>query len=392
MKSEKKTDDQQAIDAKIQQYQKSFDEILNAVLARVSIVLNFDILSETIDSALLVKALRSYNSKDVVEILRPFDDQHLYHYNRHTNANALPRTYLQENYFYPQFNIIPDGKFKKIGVLMTESFTRDAILGLDETDPFFIENNINYFTKYMWHTYTHNGLQDINHNNYKDFKGEAREDSDYVADSIATYMLLTSYGIPMIGCNHDRIVAEHSEVVKDRMIFILKNNRCNAVFRKREDERPEDSGNDDIEFRFKRNLLNYLAGFILAEGLALEDVKIYLGPSKKIIVRINGKFISTSESPATTKDNKIVSPSRNDNKALFVRLANHITVLMRQQRAAADPHSRVKIDKEASDYISNIIYKTTRSEKINESLRDERNRIHNNGDLGFYLKMNSRVA
>jgi hypothetical protein len=136
----------------------------------------------------------------------------------------------------------------------------------------------NYLVKNFWHNFVHHEIQGITNTNYGQFRGIAREDSDFQADHVANILTLCSYGIKPLF--KGRLSPDRT----NRINAIFIRNRCNRVFAKRARHRADDmaASTDDerwseLEWRFCRGVGNRVSTTLLAHNLAVPSLKIFLG-------------------------------------------------------------------------------------------------------------------
>lgn len=138
----------------------------------------------------------------------------------------------------------------------------------------------NYLLRNFWHNYIHEVFHGTTDRTFRNFRGAAREETDFDADNISFLVLARSYGLS-VKCDGDITETEREELIR-----LLRCNRCNTVFRGREEERrPAAAGQsntdqtyDDFlesEWRERRSLSGYISGWLLVDGLAVTDVRVY---------------------------------------------------------------------------------------------------------------------
>lgn len=159
----------------------------------------------------------------------------------------------------------------------------DSLVSTDfprgQADPAYVTHcATNYLVKNFWHNFVHGQIQGINQGNYGEFRGLAREDSDFEADHIANLLTLRSYGIRL------HYSGQTNQRATDRINAIFARNRCNQIFAKRARHRLEDTAaaTDDerwaeLEWRFCRGVANRLSIDLLAHHLAAPSISIFLG-------------------------------------------------------------------------------------------------------------------
>jgi len=140
----------------------------------------------------------------------------------------------------------------------------------------------NYLVKNFWHNFVHHEIQGITNTNYGEFRGLAREDSDFQADHIANILTMCSYGVL------PSFKGQQSTAKTDRINAIFARNRCNRVFAKRARHRGDDmaAASDDerwseLEWRFCRGVANRVSTTLLAAHLAAPSLKVLLGGEAK---------------------------------------------------------------------------------------------------------------
>ena len=228
------------------------------------------------------------------------------------------KEYNAENFFYSSLHLAngPAGR-KVLRYQLTRTFldwSRERFQsprGSDEElergnyaneQSFRVACATNYLTKNLWHNYVHVALQGITEANYHHFRGEARFDSDFEADNLATLLLIKSYGLPVLarGRPPGRPL---------RIDALLRRNACNLVFQERAMHRREDRmGKNPLElyqeseWRFFRRICNRLSGGLAAHGLCARTLSVFadgeirrgrggtiLYPKRNVILEINAR-------------------------------------------------------------------------------------------------------
>jgi hypothetical protein len=163
----------------------------------------------------------------------------------------------------------PEGSTDDLGV---------AEFGSSTADPAFVAHcATNYLVKNFWHNFVHRIVQGISSANYHEFRGLAREDSDFEADHLANLLLVRSYGLPIYS------KGKIGENATGRIRALFARNRCNLVFAERAMHRIEDRQKmtweekwEELEWRFCRSLSNAISSTLIADGLTPPSVRIFL--------------------------------------------------------------------------------------------------------------------
>jgi len=136
----------------------------------------------------------------------------------------------------------------------------------------------NYLVKNFWHNFVHHEIQGITNTNYGEFRGFAREDSDFQADHIANILTLRSYGVDLL------FRGKGGRDRTDRINAVFIRNRCNRIFAKRARHRVDDMAAatgearwSELEWRFCRGVANRVSTTLIANHLATPSVKVLLG-------------------------------------------------------------------------------------------------------------------
>ncbi len=178
----------------------------------------------------------------------------------------------------------------------------------------------NYLVKNFWHNFIHRAVQGISGANYHEFRGPAREDSDFEADHLANLLLVRAFGLPLK--TNGRI----SEEIQSRIEALFRRNRCNLVFAERAQHRASDRASmsreerwAELEWRFCRSVANAVSSALISHGLAASSVRIFLNGKVRsadyrgviktwrtgeVIVEIAGRRIST-QVPAYIPDDEL---------------------------------------------------------------------------------------
>ena len=244
-----------------------------------------------------------------------------------TGANLPPNDVRAEHEFYGQFQFQRRQNPSRLHISFdsTEAFREWSMKRLhqpESNDPAlqdyfrkspvaaFSEAFTNYLVKNFWHNTVHTRLQTITSANFHAFGGDARYESDFVADNVANISLLRSYGCTV--AVKGKALALHKQ---NQTQHLFAMNRCNRVFAERAEQRNEQL--DQLEafqerlWRFKRQLANQLSMKLLSEGAGVADIAIYLtGGIKRgrakgepyyhgghVVVRLNQRYYSTGLAP-----------------------------------------------------------------------------------------------
>lgn len=178
---------------------------------------------------------------------------------------SVPQTFLDWGHARLQR---PNGSPEELGL--------SAFGGID--DPRFVRHcAVNYLVKNFWHNFVHRAFQGITTENYREFRGSAREDSDFEADHLANLLLVRSFGLSLKA--NAKISAERRSQIE----ALFRRNRCNLVFAERAQHRAADrstmSDSDrwaELEWRFCRGVSNVVSMTLISHGLATPSVRIFL--------------------------------------------------------------------------------------------------------------------
>ena len=152
--------------------------------------------------------------------------------------------------------------------------------------------------------------------NYHQFRGPAREDSDFEADNVANILLVRAYGLPVLS----RGVVGASNAARIEALF--RRNRCNLIFAERAQHRRTDRANmgieerwSEMEWRFCRAVANALSIRLIGMGLAVPSLRIFFNGDLKtadggarrwregtVVVEIAGRRIDTGVPPYLPDD------------------------------------------------------------------------------------------
>ena len=171
-------------------------------------------------------------------------------------------------------------------------------------DAFLFSCAANYLLKNFWHNFVHREIQGISSDNYRDFAGAARYDSDFEADNLGTLFLIASYGYPIL-------TRGKPSRQSDSIRALLARNRCNLVFQERASHRTTDRSLhsaielfQEAEWRFFRQICNRMSGELAAEGLAVRSIRVFangrirqssqrIWRDGRVIVELNGRRYAT---------------------------------------------------------------------------------------------------
>lgn len=174
----------------------------------------------------------------------------------------VPDTFIEWSYLRLQRPRVPDERLER------KAFSNE--------EQFVFECATNYLLKNFWHNFVHRQLQGINEGNYRDFSGEARFDSDFEADNLATVFLVRSYGLPI------RTAGTAAPNRGDAIRAVWERNRCNLVFQERARHRHQDTARmteleryQEAEWRFFRAICNRLSIELVARNMAVRSLRIF---------------------------------------------------------------------------------------------------------------------
>lgn len=316
---------------------KWFAECFRQALRRLAIVLNAN------ERFSLCK--RSWGTRPDGWIARRFTDsdleQALIRFHIEGDDPIQDDEYRAENFFYGRFDFSEtsrpltrgdsDVPRKPVGFRTTQTFLNWSYQRLHApqasdvelqrhtfgSDGEFIKHcATNYLVKNFWHNFVHREIQAITEANYSDFSGDARSDSDFEADNLANIYLVCSYGLPI------RRLGRISPETAANIEALLARNRCNLVFAERARHRHHDRQSmtegekwEELEWRFRRGLANHISTKLLAMGLAVRTLGVFLtGEVKKrgeriyrdgeVVVELNGIRIA-SQCPAYIPDDEL---------------------------------------------------------------------------------------
>jgi hypothetical protein len=223
---------------------------------------------------------------------------------------AFPAGYESTRLFYGRFDFsLPTSADPHLGItlLIPEKFVDMSYDGFhlppypqQEVMPsgishidFHMDCATNYLLRNFWHNFIHEVFHNTNYRTYRDFRGAAREETDFDADNLSNLALVRSYNLP-VKCDGNITSAETAEILR-----LLRANRCNKVFRLRAEDRnvtvtaaaavPKDTYEDfmEREWRERRTLSGYISGQLLADGHAVTDIAVYFTGNVKLN---NGRY------------------------------------------------------------------------------------------------------
>lgn len=144
---------------------------------------------------------------------------------------------------------------------------------------------VNYLVKNFWHNFVHRTVQGISSDNYHEFVGLAREDSDFEADHLANLLLVRTFGLPL------KTNGRMGRKTRLRLEALFRRNRCNLVFAERASHRDSDRERmtqeerwNELEWRFCRSVSNAVSTALIARGLATPSVRVFLNGEVKSTV------------------------------------------------------------------------------------------------------------
>lgn len=263
-------------------------------------------------------------------------DEHLiqYHVGRKDDYTAMDDEYSAEYFFYCDVDF-PTRRSDRVAKFIVPAPFLDwgyqrlhrprgtpQQLGLDEfagniDAPEFVRHcATNYLVKNFWHNFAHRAIQGITTSNYHQFRGPAREDSDFEADNVSNILLVRAYGLPVL--SRGRLGTPNAA----RIDALFRRNRCNLIFAERAHHRREDRMSMSIEerwaeteWRFCRGVANALSMRLIVEGLAVPSLSVFFngeimiadGGRKRwregsVVVEIAGRRIDTGLPPYLPAD------------------------------------------------------------------------------------------
>jgi len=191
----------------------------------------------------------------------------------------------------------------------------------DETDSeFMLSCAANYLLKNFWHNFVHRNIQGITSENYHSFGGEARDQSDFVADSVGTILFLRSYGVEILTSGRSR--PERGTAVRD----LLNRNRSNLVFAERDRLRIERTSKlptherwEEAQWQFRRRVAMAISNQLIERGAAVTSLGVYLRGerptrekwffhSQNLVVQLNGRYFVCNHVPYIPDPAKDQSP------------------------------------------------------------------------------------
>lgn len=222
----------------------------------------------------------------------------------------------------------------------------------------------NYLVKNFWHNLVHLKLQKINDLNFHEFGGDARYESDFVADNLANILLIKSYG-HKVKTRGSQFPAELGKIQR-----LFEINRCNRVFAERALQRNEGQTelSDFLErgWRFKRQIANALSSKLLCRGAAVADIAIYFTGKLKekdgdrggyyysgnVVVRLNQAYYNTGCAPYLNDPNAVglTDERKSDIRTFYSTRVQEIVDL-----SATRYTSDLKNDQGLRDFASNAV-------------------------------------
>lgn len=199
---------------------------------------------------------------------------------------------------------------------LAEELELDRFGGSIDAPEFVRQCATNYLVKNFWHNFTHRAIQGITTYNYHQFRGPAREDSDFEADNVANILLVRAYGLPVL--SRGAVGASNAA----RIEALFRRNRCNLIFAERAQHRRTDRANmgievrwSEMEWRFCRAVANALSIRLIGMGLAVPSLRIFFNGDLKtadggarrwregtVVVEIAGRRIDTGVPPYLPDD------------------------------------------------------------------------------------------
>ena len=279
------------------------------------------------------------------------------------DTHANDDEYQAEHFFYTDTQFPSAGDVRRASFTVPQPFldwsykrlhkprSSESILQANEfregvEDPEFISHcAANYLVKNFWHNFVHRHVQGIDNGNYHEFRGPAREDTDFDSDHIANLLLAKSYGQKL------KLSGKIGNAASARLRAIFARNRCNLVFAERAKHRETDRSLmsdierwNELEWRFCRSASNAISTELIASGLAPPSVRVFLGGEAKsgqrnghtrywrdghVIVDVGGRRINT-DAVAYIPDDELhtdeIAPERRS--AITVRRAERLTEII----------------------------------------------------------------
>lgn len=252
------------------------------------------------------------------------------------HAELLDDEYRAENFFYGRFYFDSSESARQVRFTATQTFLDWAYmrlvkprgtkqeLGRDSSTSegaFAANCAINYLLKNFWHNFVHHRVQGINDSNFHEFRGEARNESDFEADNLANLFLVLSYGLPVY--TSGRMGEQNAK----KIAALFRRNRCNLVFAERASHRSEDTASmtdeqrfEELEWRYRRAVANHVGQRLLCQGMAVRSIGVYLTGSVarkggkffreggQTVVSLNSRRINSLQAPYTPNDEMVGAP------------------------------------------------------------------------------------
>lgn len=152
----------------------------------------------------------------------------------------------------------------------------------------------NYLVKNLWHNLVHELRQDIHAHNFREFKGAARDQSDFAADNLGAIAHLLSYGHTVTA---DALRREDDPNMP--IVHTIRRNRCNRMFGVRTERSGEEVDDVELDWRYRRSVAVYLSAWLLAAGRAVASISVHGGrklggaAGRRVVVELNGVYFAT---------------------------------------------------------------------------------------------------
>ncbi|WP_076997222.1 hypothetical protein [Variovorax sp. KK3] len=237
---------------------------------------------------------QSDGSLDALFVARGLDP-HVIQFNpAELDTYAEGDEYNAEYFFYCDFDFLKRGQDRVAKFVVPHTFLRWGHsrlqrptgspgelrlqeFGGDIDAPDFVRHcATNYLVKNFWHNFVHRAIQGIATHNYHQFRGAAREDSDFQSDNISNILLVRSYGLPVYASAS--IGADNAAQIR----ALFYRNRCNLIFAERARHRHADRAAMSVdeqwaeaEWRYRRSLANAISMRLVVKGLAAPSVSVF---------------------------------------------------------------------------------------------------------------------
>lgn len=129
--------------------------------------------------------------------------------------------------------------------------------------------------KNVWHNLVHELRQEIHDSNFREFKGAARDQSDFTADNLGAIAHVLSYGHTVTA---DALRREDEPDMP--IVHTIRRNRCNRMFGVRAERSGEEVDAVELDWRYRRSVAVYLSAWLLASGRAVASISIHLNPRR----------------------------------------------------------------------------------------------------------------